>query len=96
MRILGSGSVLALALGLGACANTGHDMHGAHHDRMMGAMAGEHGQANCPGAEQGEHGSAPSASGQAQGQHQHADQAPAECPPPAADSHQHGETPPPN
>lgn len=96
MRILGSGLVLAMGLGLSGCAGMGHGMDGAHHDGMMGAMSGEHSQANCPGAQQGEHGSAPAPSGQAQGEHQHADPAPAECPPVAAGPHQHGETPPPN
>lgn len=96
MRILGSGAVLALGLGLGGCASIGNDMHGAHHDGMMGAMAGQHGDASCPGAQQSEHGSAPAPSGQAQDAHQHADSAPAECPPVAADPHQHGDTPPPN
>lgn len=96
MHILSSGAVLALALSLGGCAGMGHGMHGAHHDGMMGAMSGEHGQANCPGAQQSEHAPAPAPSGQAQGEHQHADPAPAECPPVAADPHQHGETPQPN
>ena len=82
MRILGSGLVLAMGLGLSGCAGMGHGMDGAHHDGMMGVMSGEHSQANCPGAQQGEH--------------QHADPAPAECPPVAAGPHQHGETPPPN
>lgn len=92
MHILSSGAVLALALGLGGCAG----MHGAHHDGMMGATSAEHGQATCPGAQQGEHESAPTPSGQAEGEHQHADPAPAECPPVEAEPHQHGETPTPN
>lgn len=96
MRIVGSGLALAMAFGLGGCASMGHDMHGAHHDAMMGAMSGEHGEPNCPRAPQGEHGSAPAASGQAQGEHQHAEAAPPECPPVAADPHQHVETPAPN
>ncbi len=93
MRILESGLVLALGFGLGGCAGAGHSMHGAHHDGMMGAMAGQHGEASCQGAQQGEHGSAPAPSGQAPGEHQHADPAPTECPPVEADPHQHGETP---
>ena len=79
MHILSSGAVVALALSLCGCAGMGHGMHGAHHDGMMGAMSGEHGQANCPGAQQSEHAPAPAPSGQAQGEHQHADPAPAEC-----------------
>lgn len=94
MQILSSAAMLALALGLGGCAGMGHDMHGAHHDAMMGAMSGEHAQANCPGASESQH--APAASGQAQGEHQHADAAPAECPPADAEAHQHGDTPAPN
>ena len=95
MQILSSAALLSLALGLGGCAGMGHDMHGAHHDDMMGAMS-EHAQPNCPGAAQGEHAPAPAASGQAQSEHQHADAAPAECPPADAEPHQHGDTPPPN
>jgi hypothetical protein len=71
-------------------------MDGAHHNGMMGAMAGQHGEASCPGTQQSEHGSAPAPTGQAQGAHQHADSAPAECPPVATDPHQHGDTPAPN
>lgn len=88
MQILGSGAVVALALSLGGCAGM--------HDGMMGAMAGQHSEANCPGAPQGEHAPAPAPSDQAQGEHQHADPAPAECPPVEAEPQQHGETPTPN
>ena len=96
MQFLSSAAALALALGLGGCAGMGHDMHGAHHDAMMGAMSGEHAQANCPGAEEGQHAPAPAATGQTQGEHQHTDAAAAECPPADAEAHQHGDTPAPN
>lgn len=96
MQILSSGVVLALAVGLGGCAGMGHGMHGAHHDGMMGAMSGEHGQENCPTAQQGAHTPPPAPSGQAQGEHQHADPAQAECPPAETEPHQHSDTPTPN
>lgn len=83
MRLLGLGA-MALTLGLGGC------MHGMdHHDGMMGDMMGQHGSANCPGAEQGAHGAPTANAAEAQGQ------APAgECPPASeggAEQHEHGE-----
>ncbi len=96
MQLFSIGAALAMALGLGGCAGMGHDMHGAHHDGMMG----QHGEPNCPGADQAAHG-VPSAGvgAGADAAHEHPAGAASECPPAAEqrpEQHEHGDTPPPN
>jgi hypothetical protein len=94
MKLLNISAVLILALGLSGCMGGMHHEHrdGMMGDAMSGAMMGERAQANCPAAETA-HDAAERGAAGAAAEHEHPAQGPAaECPP-AAEAHQHEQTP---